>query len=101
MLSELVVDFGDPVSFTVVANAAHWAAMAISSLITANGLFVTGSRYPCTVTDMRHHLSHRADQAILRLVIMERVITESFYAFFLFLIEVVILDISFNFFFLQ
>ena len=100
MLSELMVNFGDPVSLTTVANTAHRAAMAIGSLVTTNGLLITGSGYSCPVADMLHRLSHWADQAILLLVIMKRIITESFYSFFLFLIEVVILDVSFNLFFL-
>src|ERR1700748_3970436 len=100
MLSKLMVNLGDPVSFTAMANAAHWTAVAVSRLVTANRLLITGSRYSCTVTDMLHRLPHRADQAIMLLIIMKRVITESFYSFFLFLIKVVILDIGFNFFFL-
>src|ERR1700744_2340093 len=100
MFSELMVNFGNPVSLTIVANTTHRAAIAISGLVTTDDLLIAGSGRSCIVTDMLHRLSHWADQAILLLIIMERIITKSFYAFFLFLIEVVILDVSFNFLFL-
>ena len=61
VFSQAMVNFGDTVALSLVANAAQRAAMAVQGLVAADELHVAGSGYPLPVTDVTHRLPHRAD----------------------------------------
>ena len=70
VFSELMISFCYSVALTVMAYAAHRAAMTISCLITADGLFIARSSYPGAFAYILHLLAHRANQVISLLIIV-------------------------------